>query len=182
MSAQRILLALSLLVASIAPERSADACCLGCPCTKYKRQERIVELPVTGYTHSIKGAVPRWNLSTIRRALMAGYWSPFKTKATFVAPQRAPRKGEPVIIERPASDIRFVAADKVGEASTIPGRQILIRRIERHGNAILVEVDDRTWKLAPCPKNTAFACLVDPGELALDPIPPVNAGSGSGAP
>jgi hypothetical protein len=161
------------LVALLAVERAAEACCLGCACTKYKdrRQPDVVAEAVYGYTRSIAGGIPRWSHARIVKFLATGTWKP-------ITPNSLPNaaKLDPSARVIPARSIQFMTADKAGRATR--ANPVLIRRIEKHGSAILVEVDERTFKLAPCPRKRSTTCLVDPGELALAPIPPPDAGDG----
>lgn len=162
---------LIILVTLVAVERAANACCLGCACTKYKQQQdqdSTVQLPAVGYTHSVRGAVPRWSIDRITKFLTSGTWLPVTPKPPKV---EVPREGAQRTTYVPPPPLLFVAADQIKPAF---GRElrILVRRIEKQGSAILVEVNDRTFKLAPCAGKRGYTCLVDPGKLQLAPIPP----------
>jgi hypothetical protein len=167
-----IALIIASLVALLAVERAAEACCLGCACTKYKdRPKPDVAEPVYGYTRSVAGGIPRWSHARIAKFLATGTWKPITPSSLANAAKLDPRAH---VIPAPA--IQFMTADKAGSATR--AHPVLIRRIEKHGSAILVEADERTFKLAPCPRKRSTTCLVDPGELALAPIPPPDAGDG----
>jgi hypothetical protein len=162
---------LVILLALVAVERAADACCLGCACTKYKDRhldEKIftVQDVAPGYTRSVRGALPAWSIERITAFLTRGEWKPHPT----VLPKGAARPTNVRVM--PAPVIRFLTADTAGEPSDSAAHPVLIRRIEKHGRAILVEVEDRTYKLGACPKKAGFVCLLPPGTLALRPIPP----------
>jgi hypothetical protein len=160
------------LLAMLVTERVAEACCLGCACTKYKDRDGVPEIYVVqdippGYTRSVKGALPAWSIERITKFLTVGTWKPHPT----VLPKGASRPTNVRVV--PAPVLRFITAEQAGEeVSKTSGLPVLIRRIEKHGRAILVEVDDRTYKLAACPKQPGFVCLLPPGTLALRPIPP----------
>lgn len=160
---------LLVLLALIAAERAADACCLGCACTKYKDQHHkiqpVIQQQARTYVHSTKGAVP--GLSKITAFLTTGTWTP--EPIVYKSHEAQPTPDARVV---PPPTIRFATADKADQPSTLPGQMVLVRRVEKHGSAILVEVDGRTFKLATCPKKAGYACLVDPGKLTLRPIPP----------
>lgn len=160
----------AIVVALLAVERAADACCLGCACTKYKDREEphAVAEPIYGYTHSVAGAIPRWSHARISTFLATGTWKPITPSSAPVDKRRAKLAPNARVIPAPA--IQFRTADKAGRAAV--AQPVLIRRIEKHGSAILVEVNARTFKLAPCPGKRGTTCLVEPGELALAPIPP----------
>jgi hypothetical protein len=161
---------LVILFGLVAVERAADACCLGCPCTKYKDQRpAVLQQDARAYTHSVKGVVP--GFSKITRFLTTGTWTP--QPIVYKANDAQPIPGTTLV---PPPTIRFVTADMADVPSKLPGQIVIVRRIEKHGSAILVEVDDRTFKLAACPKKPGFACLVEPGKLTLREIPPPGDG------
>lgn len=159
---------LTVLAALAVVERPAEACCVGCPCTKYKDRgkQRILAEQVLGYTHSVVGGIPPWSYARIARFLARGTWQPITPRSLPTGAQVVDQ--DTVVIEAPS--IQFITADKAGTKTR--GAAVLIRRIEKQGSAILVEVDDRTFKLAPCPRKRATTCLVDPGNLTLAPVAP----------
>lgn len=164
---------LVILLALLAAERVADACCLGCACTKYKDRQLsqpTLQQQASGYAHSAKGVVP--GLSKITSFLTSGTWTPLP-----IVYGKNDAQPTPDALVIPPPTIRFVTADKADAPSKLPGQIVIVRRIEKHGRAILVEVDDRTFKLAMCaaPKQR-YACLVDPGPLKLREIPPPGDG------
>ena len=159
---------LIILATLVAVERAASACCLGCACTKYKDQpERVVEEPALGYTHTVRGGLPKFSEARIAAFLATGTWTPIPSRLRYT-----PTEGSPIRYVR-ATAIQFTPATNAGKASR--ARPVLIRRIEKSGSAILVEVNERTFKLAACPGKRGYSCLVDPGGLALQPIPPPGA-------
>ncbi|MGE0867565.1 MAG: hypothetical protein AB7P03_03320 [Kofleriaceae bacterium] len=169
-----VLRIIAILLVLLAAERAAEACCIGCACTKYKNRgldpAEVTEEPVYGYTHSVAGRIPRWSRARIAGFLATGTWKPITPTSSPNATQLDPHAH--VV---PAQPFQFVTAAKAGHATR--ANPVLIRRIEKHGRAILVEVNGRTFKLAPCLGKRGTTCLVHPGELALAPIPAPGATS-----
>jgi hypothetical protein len=167
-----VLRVIAIFLAFLALERVADACCMGCACTKYKQDLHDDDVPmnepVLGYTHSVTGDLPQWCYARIAKFLASGTWKPITQsslpKGVLVA------KLDPTVRVIPAPSIQFMTADKLGKPTV--AKAVIIRRIEKQGRTVLVEVDDRTFKLAACPRKRNTVCLVDPGTLALVPIPP----------
>jgi hypothetical protein len=169
-----VLRVIAIVLALLALERVADACCVGCACTKYRQRlhdfddDVPVTEPVYGYTHSVTGALPRWSAARIAKFLASGTWKPIT--ASSLPKDAVVARLAPSMRVLPAPSIQFMTADKVGKTTVT--NTVLIRRIEKQGRAILVEVDDRTFKLAPCLRKRDTVCLVDPGTLTLAPLPP----------
>jgi hypothetical protein len=177
------LLLIALALATL--ERAADACCLGCPCTKYQPRTETYRQPVYGYTHSVKGALPKWSVERVAAFLARGTWTPITT-APRGAAAKSPVKpnndldGARVTYEMiPALPLRFAPADQANKGRP-KERLVLIRRIEKQPKAILVEVDSEVWKLAACPRKAGYVCLLPAPDMQLAPIPPPGDGSGNG--
>ena len=104
-------------------------------------------------------AVPSFSHKKIAKFLAVGIWTPITAPQTVGAVQ---------VVAAPV--IQFVSTpEQADNLDDRAGQVVWIRRIERHKKTILVEVDDRVFKLAPCPKKKGYACLLDT-DLQLTPI------------
>jgi len=162
----------TLLIALAALSRAASACPAGSkgPCRRGMRNNAVepttIVVIATSFTHASKGAVPAFSLSAISKFLAQSTWTPvFESPPPSTA---TPNGGGTQYIV--PSTIQFMTAAKLAKNDTTPIAQVVtIRRIEKHGKAILVEVDDQVFQLAACPDKKGYACLL-PTSLALRPV------------
>jgi hypothetical protein len=180
----------------------AAACAIGSPCTKYKRNDVVLHEKAVGYRRAVRGAMPRWSYARIARFLTSAAWDPITARQAAVEAYRACKRtrrravcAEPAASPPPRADlgdrgsttyvrpprIVFATADRAGAAAKGGARVVIVRRIEKRGAAVLVEVDHQTFRLAACATALGYTCL-DTTPLTLAPIEPAAPADGFAAP
>jgi len=127
------------------------------PCKKYMPRPEVIEEAAIGYASTVKGSIPRWSYDRIAAFLARGPWAPItgdrsEYKKAFGG--RMPK----VIWARPPR-IVFATGEQAAEMH-VNDSIVLLRRIEKQGAAILVDVDGLTFRLATCPNRAGYTCLV----------------------
>jgi hypothetical protein len=169
-----VALALAVLALAAVP---ASACPIGRlgapPCKKNRRQPEVIEEAAIGYASTVRGAIPRWSYERIAAFLARGAWAPITGDRSVY---RRIFEGQPM-----PKDIHWVKPPRIVFASAEDAADmhsndsiVLLRRIEKHGAAILVDLDGTTFRLMACKSRPDYACLF-PTMLAFDPIEPAPA-------
>jgi hypothetical protein len=162
----------AVVLALIALDAAAASACPASVrrCKKNMRRPGPFEEPVIGYASTAPGSIPRWSYDRIAAFLARGPWTPITDRESLVRVGII-RPGEVIWVMPPR--IVFATAEQAAELH-IKDSIVLIRRIEKQGAAILVEVDGLTYRLTACSKLASRACLVQT-KLDFDPIEPAVA-------
>lgn len=128
------------------------------------------EEPVIGYASTVRGSIPRWSYDRIAAFLARGRWDPITDRESLTRGGII-RPGEVIWVKPPR--IVFATAEQAA-AMHIKDSIVLLRRIEKKGAAILVDVDGLTYQLTSCRNRPGHACLVHT-KLDFDPIEPAVA-------
>jgi hypothetical protein len=138
------------------------------PCNKNRRRPEPFEETAIGYAATVRGTIPQWSYDRIAAFLARGPWDPITADHTSFAKAIGIRPGEVIWVKPPR--IVFATAEAAAEMH-IQDSIVLIRRIEKHGSAILVDLDGLTFRLTVCTRRPGHACLVQT-KLDFDPVEP----------
>lgn len=164
-----VALALALVAIDAVPAR---ACPISAhPCKKYRPQPEVIEEAAIGYSSTIRGSIPSWSYERIATFLARAPWAPITGDRSMYRRMFGGRMPRVTWVKPPR--IVFASAEHAADMK-IADSIVLLRRIEKHGAAILVDLDGTTFRLTACAKRPQYACLF-PTTLQFDPIDPAPA-------
>ena len=127
------------------------------PCKKHMVQPEAVEERLIGYSSTVRGSIPRWSYDRIAAFLARGPWAPITADRSEYRKAFGGRMPKVIWVKPPR--IVFATADDAAKMH-ISDALVLLRRIEKQGPAILVDVDGLTFRLTACTGRPDYACLV----------------------